>query len=154
MADVVVTIPVSSVQYTTWLRTSYIGTSIVSDAGTPMVEQTELGVDQEDALINFLDEATKEVAKIFVSRQGDAAGTPFEYDGNDAIYRFNEETPVLPQASSLKLSLNEDTKNAIYCHVAFLWFKVKGHDKMCSYFAERYEKLVSNIDSILYKLHD
>lgn len=154
MADVVITIPVSSVQYTTWLRTSYIGLSEVSDAGTPMVEQIELGTDQEDALRNLLDEAVREVARIFTTRQGDVNGIPFEYDGTNAIYRFNEGEPVLPHADALKNILNEDVKNAIFSFVTFLWFKLKGDDKHTAAYMSKFERLSVEIQGHLYTLHD
>jgi len=152
--DVVVTIPVSSVQYTTWLRTSYIGLSIVSDAGTPMVEQIELGTDQEGALKNLLDEATREVAKIFTSRQGDVTGTPFEYDGTDAIYRFNECEPVLTAASSIKEQLNEDVKNAIFAYVSYLWFTFKGNKDYANFYIGKFQDNSISIQGHLHRLHD
>jgi hypothetical protein len=153
MADVVITIPVSAVSYTAWLRTSYIGMSLVTD-GVPLVQSTELGPDQKDALDDFMEESTREVLKLFLSRQGDAAGTPFEYDGDDAIYRFNEETPVLPQASAIKESLEEDVKNAIFTYVTMLWFKLKLNQDQIVLLTSRYEKVAKNIDRHLYKLHD
>jgi hypothetical protein len=154
MADVEVTVDVSSVKYTTWLRTSYIASSILDKEGEPMIKQLEFGTDQEDALIDFLTEATREVLKVFLSRQGDVSGTPFEYDGSEAIYRFNEATPVLSHADSIKSSLFEDTKNAVYVYCTFLWFQFKGNDTQATYMLSRYEKLISNIDRHLYKLHD
>ena len=154
MADVVVVIPVSSVQYTSWLRTSYIGRSIISDAGIPVIENTELGPDQEDALVNFLDEATREVAKIFISRQGDVNGIPFEYDGINATYRFNEEEPVLTQASSIKSTLNEDVKNAIYAWVTYLWFKLQGNADHASALMSKYRRLLIDIQGNIHRLHD
>jgi len=154
MADVVVTIPVSSVKYSTWLRTSYVGMSMVSDAGVPMIEQFELGVDQEDAFDNLMEEACREVSKLFSSRQGDVSGIPFEYDGTEATYRFDEATPLLSQAVALKSQLNEDVKNAIYSYISALWFNLKKNDAMVIFFKSKYEKLASNIERIIYLLHD
>lgn len=154
MADVVVTIPVSSVSYTTWLRTSHIASSIVSDAGVPMINQNELGPDQEDALNNFLDEATREVAKLFTSRQGDASGVPFEYDGTNAIYRFNECEPVLSQAATIKSQLDEDVKNAIFAWVTYLWFKLKGNGEHLTGMMSKYQRLSIDIQGHLHRLHD
>lgn len=154
MSDVVITIPVSDVQYTIWLRTSYIGKSIVSENGTGMIEQNELGVDQKDALLNFLQEATREVLKLFVSRQGDATGIPFEYDETNVTYRFNEATPLLNQASSIKESLNEDVKNAIYVYTTYLWFQFNSNDKQAQYMFDRYNGLIDNIGGHLHRLHD
>lgn len=154
MADVVVDITVSSVSYKTWLSTSYIADSLISADGTPMIIKNEFGADQEDALKTFMDEATRELLKIFLSRQGDVTGVPFEYDGTNAIYRFNEETPVLPQASAIKDSLNEDAKNALFTYVTIIWLKMKGNDKQVDSLLERYNKITRNIDNHLYKLHD
>lgn len=154
MADVVITIPVSAISYTSWLRTSYVASYLKADDGTPLIQTNELGPDQEDALADFMEEATREVLKLFLSRQGNAAGTPFEYDGTNAIYRFNEEVPVLPQASAIKDSLEEDVKNAIFTYVTMLWFKLKLNADQIELLVNRYEKVSNNIDRHLYKLHD
>lgn len=154
MADVAVTIPVSNIQYITWLRTSYIGRSLISETGVPMIEQMEIGPDQEDALMDFLNEATREVLKVFMTRQGDVTGVPFEYDEVNVTYRFNEATPLLPQASAIKGSLNEDVKNAIYTYTTFLWFQHSDNQKQAEFLINKYNKLTGNIDNHLYKLHD
>ena len=154
MADVVVSISVTNVQYTIWLRTSYIGQSIVSETGVPMIEQNELSPDQDDALNNFLHESTREVLKVFLSRQGDVTGIPFSFDNSVVTYRFKEEEPVLAHAASIKETLNEDVKNAIYVYATYLWFQFKGNDKQSEYMINRYGKLINNIDRHLYKLHD
>ena len=154
MADVVITIPVSDVSYTTWLRTSYIGKSLVTEDGTPLIQSTELGVDQEDAFANFMDEATREVLQLFISRQGDAAGTPFEYDGTDVTYRFNEATPVLNQADAIKSTLEEDVKNALFAYVTLIWFKQKGNDKQAAFMMDKFIKLTTTILGSLHRLHD
>lgn len=152
--DVTITIPVTSVQYTTWLRTSHIGLSEVSEGGTPLIEQVELGPDQEDALKDFMSEATREVAKIFISRQGDVTGIPFEYDGINATYRFNECEPLLNQASSIKSTLNEDVKNAIFAWVTYLWFKLKGDKDQITAFMGKFQRLTIDIQGSIHRLHD
>lgn len=148
MADVVTSIPISAVSYSTWLRTSYSGLGLVSAEGA------EFGPDQEDAFNNFIDEASREILKLFVSRQGDASGVPFEQTSTNIIYRFREEEPVLPQAAGLKSILSEDVKNALYMYVTILWYKTKGNDKQISYLLDRYLMITDNIDNVLYKLHD
>ena len=153
MADVVVTVEISAVSYTTWLRTSIVGMSKVIE-GVPMIETTEMGTDQEDAFNNFITEACREVLKIFSNRQGDVTGTPFEQSSTQVIYRFNEETPTLPQADSIKESLYEDVKNAIYTFITWMWFKIKKNEDMVAYLSERFHKLSGNIDHSIYLLHD
>lgn len=155
MADVVVTIQTSALSYTSWLRTSYVASALKAEDGTPLIVSNELGADQEDAFNDFMEEASREVNKLYVSRQGDASGVPFEYvPGANVIYRFNEETPVLPQASSIKENLNEDTKNALFTYVTLLWYKLKLNADQIALLTNRYEKVASNIDRHLYKLHD
>lgn len=154
MADVVVTIPVTDVEYTTWLRTSYIASGIISEDGNPLIENNELGPDQKDALDNFLDEATREVLKLFLSRQGDVTGVPFEYDGTNAIYRFNEATPLLPQAGAIKSALNEDVKNCIFSWITYLWYKLKGRVKDAELMLMKYNYIASDIHRHIHRLHD
>ena len=154
MADVVVNIVVSSVSYKAWLNTSYIGSGLLDANGKPLIKITELGNDQEDAFTEFMEEATRELLKIFLSRQGDVSGVPFEYDGVNAIYRFNEGVPLLPQAAAIKNALYEDAKNALYTYVTILWFKVKFNEAQLTMLMDRYNKLTNNIENHLYRLHD
>jgi len=153
MADVVVRIIISDVSYKAWLNTSLIGLSTVV-GGVPMIELTEMGPDQEDAFANYNDEACREVLKIFVSRQGDAAGMPFEKSSTEVIYRFAEEQPPLPHADSIKSTLYEDVKNAIYTFITYMWFKIKNNEEMSKFMDVRYHKLTDNIENALFKLHD
>ena len=154
MADVTVDITISLVNYKAWLTTSYIANSLVGGDGTPLIVSNEMGPDQEDAFTNFFDEAANEILKVFSSRQGDAEGVPFEKTATNVIYRFREETPVLPQAASIKNSLAEDVKNTLFTYVTFLWLKIKKNEEQAKSIAERYQKLTKNIDNHLYKLHD
>lgn len=153
MADITVNIAVSNVQYATWLRTSYIASAEVSDKGVPMIEQFELGPDQEDAFKNYMDEATREVAKLFSSRQGDAEGVPFEYDGTNVIYRFKEGTPALAQTTTLKSQLDEDVKNALFSYLSILWYTAKNKD-IASYYQAKFYNHSNTIEKNLYLLHD
>lgn len=154
MADVTIDITISLVSYKAWLTTSYISTSLVGGDGTPLIVTNELGPDQEDAFVSFFDEAAREVLKVFLSRQGDAAGTPFEKTATNAIYRFKEETPVLPQATAIKDSLTEDVKNALFTYVTYLWLNLKKNNEQAMVIFSRYQKLTKDIDINLYKLHD
>ena len=154
MADVTVNIAISLVSYKSWLTTSYIATALASDNGTPLIVNNEFGPDQEDAFSNFMDEAAREVLKIFLSRQGNVSGLPFEKSSTNIIYRFKEETPVLPQAEAIKNSLNEDVKNALFTYVTFLWLVIKKNDEQAKFIFGNYQKISKNIDNHLYRLHD
>ena len=154
MADVTVDIEISLVNYKTWLTTSYISSVIVSEDGKPLIKNNELGPDQEDAVTSFMEEAAREVLKLFLSRQGNVTGVPFTFDGSNAIYLFNEELPALIQAEAIKSALNEDIKNALFTYVTALWLKIKGNEKQYEFLMSRFEKFSMNINNHLYKLHD
>jgi len=154
MADVTVDITISLVSYKAWLTTSYIANSLVGGDGTPLIVSNELGPDQEDAFVSFIDEASREVLKVFLTRQGDVTGTPFEKTATNAIYRFNEATPLLPQATAIKDSLTEDVKNALFAYVTYLWLNLKKNQEQAIIILARYQKLTRDIDINLYKLHD
>lgn len=154
MADVTITISLDDVSYQAWLRTSYVALALVGEDGKPLIQANELGADQKDAFQNFIVEAAKELLKVFLSRQGDVTGTPFEISTTEATYRFNEETPLLSQAAAIKSSLEEDVKNALYVYVTLLWYKLKMNEEQIKMMLDRYNKLTSNIDNHLYKLHD
>jgi len=152
--DITVTIPVTAITYTAWLRTSYISSGLVDANGKSIVSSIEIGPDQKDAFNNFMDEAVREVLKVFLSRQGDVSGTPFEYNSTDVTYRVKEEEPILAQSAAIKSALGEDVKNAIFVYVTYLWLKSKGDENNALFMMERYHKLTHNIDIHLYKLHD
>lgn len=154
MADVTVTIPVGTLSFKAWLNSSYIANSIKDGEGKSLINELELGPDQEDIFDDMLDQASREVLKIFTSRQGDVNGTPFEKTDTDIIYRFNEATPVLKQATSIKSVLEEDVKNAIYTYVALLWYQKKGNGDQIAFLMEQYQYITKNIELSLYKLHD
>lgn len=154
MADVVITIPVSDVEYVSWLRTSYIASNIKDGEGNPMVISNEIGPDQIDVFTNLIKDASIEVLKLFSSRQGDAVGVPYEFDGNNITYRFNEATPVLPQAVGLKAILEDDVRNALYTYVTIKWFEYKTNADQVAILNGIFEKLSNNIHDNLYRLHD
>lgn len=152
--DITVNIPVTEISYTTWLRTSYIGFGLVDDKGNSLISTIEIGPDQKDFFQNVMQQAVREVLKSFVTRQGDVNGVPFSYDGTNAIYRFNECEPVLPQADALKSELTEDVRNAIFAFVTMMWFKLKGNEKYAGLFMSEFSDLQNSIQGILHRLHD
>ena len=154
MAVVAIDITISLVSYKAWLTTSYIASALIGEDGTPLITNNELGTDQEDAFTNFFEEAAKEVLKVFLSRQGNVEAVPFELSATNAIYRFNEEVPVLPQSDAIKNSLTEDVKNALFTYVTYLWLKIKKNADQAAFVAERYQNLTTDIGNHLYKLHD
>lgn len=152
--DITVNIPVTAISYTTWLRTSYIGFGLVDDKGNSLIATIEIGPDQRDFFQNVMEQAAREVLKSFVTRQGDVNGVPFSYDGTNAIYRFNEGEPVLPQADALKSELTEDVRNALFAYVTMKWFSLKGNEKFTGLLMSEFSDLQKSIQGILYRLHD
>nr|WP_319265302.1 hypothetical protein [uncultured Draconibacterium sp.] len=153
MADVTVTIEINALSYQTWLRTSHVGIAL-NQEGAPRLMLTELGPDQEDAFNNLLNQAAMEVLKLFVSRQGDAEGEPFEQSSTEIIYRFSENTDTLTQAAALKLVLADDVKNAIYTQLTLKWFSLKANADQVALLVKEYAVLSAHITGNLYRLHD
>lgn len=154
MADYQISIEFEMMEYLAWLRSSYLVLSQISEGGTPMIDQLELGLDQRDIFTSFWTESALEVSKLFTTRQHDVNGVPFEFSSNDAIYRFNEGEPVLTQAAAIKAQMNEDVKQAIYCYIAMMWFKLKQLNFAVDYYSDKYAKLALDIKRNLYYLHD
>lgn len=154
MADVTVDITISLVSYKAWLTTSYIASALVAEGGVPLIATNELGPDQEDAFLVLLDEAAREVLKLFVSRQGNAAGLPFEKSATNIKYRFKEETPLLAQAAAIKEALYEDVKNALFAYVTFLFLTMKKNADQASMMLARYQQLSIDILGNIHRLHD
>ena len=154
MADVTVDIAISLVSYKSWLTTSYVASTIVGDGGVPLVVNNEMGPDEEDAFTVLLDEAAREVSKLFISRQGNVSGLPFEKTSTNVKYRFKEETPVLPQASAIKDALNEQVKNALFAYVTFLWFTMKKNADQAQFYMSKYQQLSEDILGNIHRLHD
>jgi len=152
--DITVNIPVTAISYTTWLRTSYMSFGLVDENGKSIVATIEISPDQKDFFQNVMEQAAREVLKSFVTRQGDVNGVPFSYDGTNAIYRFNECEPVLPQADALKSELTEDVRNALFAYVTMTWFRLKGSEKYAGLFLSEFSDLQKSIQGILHRLHD
>lgn len=152
--DITINIPVTAISYTTWLRTSYVGFGLVDEKGKSLISTIEIGPDQKDFFQNVMEQASREVLKSFVTRQGDVNGVPFSYDGTNAIYRFNECEPVLPQADALKSELTEDVRNALFTYVTMIWFRLKGNEKYAGLFLSEFSDLQRSIQGILHRLHD
>ena len=153
MADVTITITISSLSYQAWLRTSHTGMAL-SKEGSLQLLSTELGPDQEDAFTNFLDQAAVDVLKLFISRQGDVSGVPYEKTSTQIIYRFRENPESLTQADALKAVMAEDVKNAIYTKVTELWFGLKANAEQLALLIKEYAVLSAHIMGNLYRLHD
>lgn len=154
MADVTVTIAVSDVAYSAWIRTSYLAMSNPSQDGRPLIDLLELGKDERDIFNEFAGEAARDVLKLFAQRQDNVTGTPFSIDVNgNIVYRFSENTPTLSNATSLKTMLNEYAKQAIYSYIAFLWLGMKKIE-YAEVVYSKYVMLCEEIKGILYLLHD
>lgn len=153
--DLTITIDVSDISYNAWLRTSYAGLSIVDKEGIPKIEAIELGIDQRDAFNSFVKEASLKVLKLFMTRQGDVVGLPYEFSTTEITYRFLEGVPAFSvnKTSSLMTQLKETVGDAIYSYISALWYLSKGLDISKFYF-DKYSGLSGDIERGLINLHD
>lgn len=154
MITATITIQVSDVSFQTWMRTSYIAMSQISQSGAPLIDLLELGRDERDVFDNLVKEAANEILKIFASRQDNVIGSSFTIDLDGAItYKFSENTPILSNATNLKLILQENVKQALYNYVAFNWLSSKGQD-YAKFVYDKYLQFCEDIKATLYLLHD
>lgn len=154
MADYAIVIGISDLEYTAWLRTSYASLGLLDKEGNPALDVEELGPDQADAFSNFKDEASREVLKLFVPRQGDLTAAPFSDDGTDITFRIYEREPVLGNSAGIKAALDSDVKTALFTYVTLLWYVNKGHVENAKILMEKYNKISNDIEYNLYRIHD
>jgi hypothetical protein len=156
MADVVITVPKADVYKLVARRTSLTSKTdpVYGKNTTEQKQQFQLHGEGDRITGDYLLEAAKEALKLYVSRQGDATGTPFEVTATDIIYRFNEATPVLTQAAALKTRLLENTRDYIVYFMFYLLYKTNGNNAKMIIMKDKYAQLVEEITGDLYRLHD
>ena len=156
MADVVITIPIADVFKIVARKTSLITETdpFYANMTTEQKQNSQLHGEGDRITLDLLNEATREVLKHYVSRQGDATGVPFEVTATDVIYRFNEATPLLTQAAAIKLRLINNTKDAIVYFIMTALYKTDGNVNKMALMQAKCAELINELTGDLYRLHD
>jgi hypothetical protein len=161
MGDIVITVPIASIFKEVARRTSIATETdpFYKGATTEQKQYSQLHGEGDRITSDFTKEASKEVLKAYVSRQGDVTGAGFEYDladSGDIIYRFSENDVPLEtnQTASITARLQENTEDAIIYYVMVSLYRNDGNT---SKGAENLAKALNLIDELsgdLYRLHD
>lgn len=156
MADVTVTITIADVYKLVARRTSVATETdpFYAQNSTEQKQYSQLHGEGDRITGDFLDEAAKEVLKAYVSRQGDAAGVPYEKSATEVIYRFAEGSPVLTQAVALKARLDSNTRDAIVYYIFYMLYKTNGDKAKMVIMHDKFRKVLDELTGDLYRLHD
>jgi hypothetical protein len=161
MADIVITVPISNI-FREVSRRSSLATSIdpfYANKTTQEKQKSQLQGEGDRITSDFTKEASKEVLKVFLSRQGDVNGLGYEYDLNDSgniVYRFAENDDPLPsnQTLAIKTRLIDNTEDAIIHYVLSLLYKTDGNAAKETEMLEKAYRLINMITGDLHRLHD
>lgn len=156
MADVVITITIAEVFKLVAQRTSVATETdpFYANMSTEQRQYSQLHGESDRLTLNLLKEAAKEVLRCFVSRQGDAAGVPYEITSTTVVYRFAEGTPVLTQAAAIKTRLAENTRDAIVYFIMAALYKTDGNVNKMALMQAKTVELINELTGDLYRLHD
>lgn len=156
MADVVVTITRQEI-YAEIGRRSALATEtdpFYKDREARDKQLHQLHGESDRITGDYVSVAAKEVLKLFVSRQGDVTGVPYENDGTNITYRFNEASPVLNHAVSIKARLTANVKEALIQYVLFMAYKGDNNSDKVAMTLSSFRSLSNEIMGDLYRLHD
>ena len=161
MADIVITVPISSV-FKEVARRSSIATEtdpFYAEKTTEDKQYSQLHGEGDRITSDFTKEAAKEVLKAYLSRQGDVAGAAFEYDlasSGNIVYRFSENANPLSnsQTNAIKERLTNNTKDAIIYHVLVSLYRTDGNQKKEAEMLAKAMSLIDELSGDLYRLHD
>jgi len=161
MADIEIIIPISNV-FREVGRRSALATSTdnyYSNKSVQEKQNSQLQGEGDRITSDFVKEASKEVLKVFLSRQGDVTGQAFEYDlasSGNIIYRFSENSDPLPanQTLSIKTRLTDNVEDALINYVLALLYKTDGNKDKEQSTLEKAYMLINLITGDLLRLHD
>lgn len=161
MADIVITIPISNV-FREVARRSVLATNtdpFYAKKTAQEKQNSQLQGEGDRITSDFVKEASKEVLKVFLSRQGDVAGLGYEYnlsDSGNIVYRFAENDDPLPtnQTASITTRMLDNTEDAIIHYVLALLYKTDGNTGKEADMLEKAYRLINMLTGDLHRLHD
>lgn len=161
MADIVITIPITTVFKEVARRSSVAAETdpFYKGSTTEKKQYSQLHGEGDRITSDFLKEASKEVLKAYVSRQGDVTGAAFEYDlvsSGNIIYRFAESSVPLEtnQTAALTTRLQNNTKDALVYYVLVSLYRTDGNVNKEVEMLKKALELIDNLTGDLYRLHD
>lgn len=154
MADITISVLIADVQSLVRRDTSKNTQIAAYYKDKDTVEKQDGQLQDERLFYDMLTDSSNTVLNLFISRQGDVDGVPYEKTDTEIIYRFNEGLPVLTSAPSITSRLTEAVKYAIYNQIIILFSKATGDASKVKTSTDNYINLSAQIESALYFLHD
>ncbi len=161
MADIVITIAIADV-YAEIARRTAITTEtdpFYAQATTEKKQYSQLHGEGDRITRNFIEEASKEVLKAFISRQGDVVAAGYEFDLIDSgniVYRFAENASPLEanQTAAITSRLQDNTEDAIIYYGMVSLYRTDGNINKHDECQAKCLKLIDELSGDLYRLHD
>lgn len=161
MADIVITVPIKTVYREVARRSSVAAETdpFYKGANTETKQYSQLHGEGDRITGDFLKEASKEVLKAYISRQGDVTDAAYEYDLLDSgniVYRFSEsETPLESnQTAAITARLQDNTEDALIYYVLVSLYRTDGNVNKENQMLSKALELIDNLSGDLYRLHD
>lgn len=161
MADIVITVPIKTVYREVARRSSVAAETdpFYKGASTETKQYSQLQGEGDRITGDFLKEASKEVLKAYISRQGDAIGAGYEYnvaDSGNIIYRFSESEVPLSTNQTVAITdrLQNNTKDALVYYVLVSLYRTDGNVTKEKEMLAKALELIDNLSGDLYRLHD
>lgn len=161
MADIVITVPIATVFKEVARRSSVAAETdpFYKGATTETKQYSQLHGEGDRITTDFLKEASKEVLKAYISRQGDVTAAGYEYNeagSGNIVYRFSEsDTPLSPnQTASITTRLRDNTEDALVYYVLVSLYRTDGNTAKENEMVNKALELIDNLSGDLYRLHD
>ena len=161
MADIVITVPIATVQKEVARRTAIATETdpFYKGATTEQKQYSQLHGEGDRITNDFLEEAAKEVLKAYISRQGDVVGAGFEFDlanSGNIVYRFLENSVPLNanQTAAITTRLRDNTEDALIYYVMVSLYRTDGNEKKQAEYLGKALNLIDELSGDLYRLHD
>jgi len=161
MADITITVPIANVFKEVARRTSVATETdpFYANKSTEDKQYSQLHGEGDRITSDFTKEASKEVLKAFISRQGDVAGVAFEYDlasSGNIVYRFAESDDPLPsnQTAAITNRLQSNTEDAIIYYVLVSLYRTDGNVPKEQLMMQKALELIDLLSGDLHRLHD
>lgn len=161
MADIVITVSIASV-YAEIARRTAIATEtdpFYKGATTEQKQYSQLHGEGDRITRNFIQEASKEVLKVYKSRQGDVTAAGYEFDlagSGNIIYRFAESASPLEtnQTAAITTNLQDNTEDAIIYYGLLSLYRTDGNGNKYAACQVKCDNLIGELSGDLYRLHD
>lgn len=156
MADITISLTIADIFKEIARRTSVATETdgYYAQKTTEQRQYSQLHGEGDRITTDLVNEASKEVLRCFISRQGDVVATPFNNDGTNISYSFSEGTPPVGHSDVIQDRLKRNCKDAIIYYVLAALYKMDGNTDKAVIMQSKFDQLINELTGDLYRLHD